>query len=117
MYLLDDPLAAVDAHVANHLFSHCIMGHLRTKTRVLCTHHVRFLYNADLVLVMDGGRVVLSGPPSEILPQIQDTLVTGGVQGRHGDENIPLLDDEPQVFAACVFACLFMTSLYRILST
>ena len=41
LYLLDDPLAAVDAHVASHLFSHCIMGLLRSKTRVLCTHHLR----------------------------------------------------------------------------
>ena len=42
LYLLDDPLAAVDAHVASHLFSHCIMGLLRSKTRVLCTHHLRW---------------------------------------------------------------------------
>ena len=41
MYLLDDPLAAVDAHVATHLYNHCIMGLLRHKTRMLCTHHVR----------------------------------------------------------------------------
>ena len=41
LYLLDDPLAAVDAHVATHLFHHCIMGLLQHKTRVLCTHHFR----------------------------------------------------------------------------
>lgn len=42
LYLLDDPLAAVDAHVATHLFTHCIMGLLRHKTRILCTHHLRY---------------------------------------------------------------------------
>lgn len=41
-YLLDDPLAAVDAHVATHLYNHCIMGLLRHKTRILCTHHHRY---------------------------------------------------------------------------
>ena len=34
VYLLDNPLAAVDSHVASHLFSHCIMGLLRHKIRV-----------------------------------------------------------------------------------
>ena len=41
VYLLDDPLAAVDAHVASHLYTHCITGLLRHKTRILCTHHHR----------------------------------------------------------------------------
>ena len=50
MYLLDDPLAAVDAHVATHLYTHCIMGLLKRKTRILCTHHIRFLQEADCVL-------------------------------------------------------------------
>lgn len=33
IYLLDDPLSAVDVHVANHLYTHCMMGLLRGKTR------------------------------------------------------------------------------------
>ena len=49
MYLLDDPLAAVDAHVASHLYTHCIMGVLRNKTRILCTHHTKFLQDASFV--------------------------------------------------------------------
>ncbi|CAI8012847.1 Multidrug resistance-associated protein 7, partial [Geodia barretti] len=39
VYLLDDPLAAVDAYVARHLYTHCIMGLMGHKTRILCTHH------------------------------------------------------------------------------
>ena len=33
IYLLDDPLSAVDVHVAHHLYTHCIMGLLQGKTR------------------------------------------------------------------------------------
>lgn len=67
MYLLDDPLAAVDAQVAAHLFQHCIMGLLHNKTRILCTHHTYFLSAADMVVVMDGGSVTHFGPPERIL--------------------------------------------------
>uniref|UniRef100_H2YA75 ABC-type xenobiotic transporter n=1 Tax=Ciona savignyi TaxID=51511 RepID=H2YA75_CIOSA len=39
LYLLDDPLAAVDQHVAGHIFHECIDGLLGGTTRILCTHH------------------------------------------------------------------------------
>ncbi|KAK7505594.1 hypothetical protein BaRGS_00003339 [Batillaria attramentaria] len=71
IYLLDDPLAAVDAHVAQHLMQHCIMGLLRNKTRILCTHNVRFLAQADVVLFMEDGRIVEAGPPSQVLPAVR----------------------------------------------
>lgn len=38
IYLLDDPLSAVDAKVANKLFSLCILGFLRNKAVLLVTH-------------------------------------------------------------------------------
>lgn len=61
MYLLDDPLAAVDAHVAQHLFDQCIMGLLQNTTRILATHHTRFLHQADVILVMDHGQIIKCG--------------------------------------------------------
>ena len=67
IYLLDDPLAAVDTHVAVHLFQHCIMGLLKHKTRILCTHHTKFLNTADQVIVMECGSIVYSGTPEKIL--------------------------------------------------
>jgi len=38
IYLLDDPLSAVDPNVANLLFSECIQGHLKDKAVILVTH-------------------------------------------------------------------------------
>lgn len=61
MYLLDDPLAAVDAHVAQHLMQQCIMGLLHNKTRILCTHNVHLLTQADVVIVMENGRIIQAG--------------------------------------------------------
>uniref|UniRef100_A0A8C4WSK5 ATP binding cassette subfamily C member 10 n=1 Tax=Gopherus evgoodei TaxID=1825980 RepID=A0A8C4WSK5_9SAUR len=74
IYLLDDPLAAVDADVANHLMQKCILGVLKHKTRILCTHRTEFLEKADTLLLMDNGRIVKIGTPSEILPLVEATL-------------------------------------------
>ncbi len=61
VYFLDDPLAAVDAHVAAHMYTYCIRGLLREKTVVLCTHHTKYLKDTDLVIVMDHGQIAQSG--------------------------------------------------------
>ncbi|XP_046958458.1 ATP-binding cassette sub-family C member 10 isoform X3 [Lynx rufus] len=71
LYLLDDPLAAVDTDVANHLLHRCILGVLSHTTRLLCTHRIEYLERADVVLLMEAGRLVQAGPPSEILPLVQ----------------------------------------------
>ncbi|XP_072166089.1 ATP-binding cassette sub-family C member 10-like [Diadema setosum] len=73
IYLLDDPLAAVDVHVGQHIFSKCIMGLLRHKTRILCTHHTKYLTEADMVVVMDGCKVTNIGPPGSVLSRSQNT--------------------------------------------
>ncbi|XP_016152773.1 PREDICTED: multidrug resistance-associated protein 7 [Ficedula albicollis] len=71
VYLLDDPLAAVDADVANHIMRKCIFGALKHKTRVLCTHRTEFLEKADALLLMDNGRIVKTGTPADILPLVE----------------------------------------------
>ncbi|KAK6181779.1 hypothetical protein SNE40_009566 [Patella caerulea] len=74
VYLLDDPLSAVDQHVANHLYHKCIMGLLKDKTRILCTHHVQYLKDAHIVIQMEDGKIIKSGQPSDVLPYIRDDL-------------------------------------------
>ncbi|NXR10010.1 MRP7 protein, partial [Semnornis frantzii] len=71
LYLLDDPLAAVDAEVANHLMRKCILGVLKHKTRILCTHRTEFLEKADALLLIDSGKIVKTGTPADILPLVE----------------------------------------------
>ena len=56
IYLLDDPLSAVDAHVSNHLFHECISQFLKDKTRILVTHQLQYLRKADYVILLDNVR-------------------------------------------------------------
>ncbi|KAL6198463.1 hypothetical protein ACLB2K_028252 [Fragaria x ananassa] len=55
VYIFDDPLSALDAHVAREVFNHCIKEELQGKTRVLVTNQLHFLPQVDeIVLVSDG---------------------------------------------------------------
>jgi len=67
IYLLDDTLSAVDAHVAKHIFEHCINGVLKGKTRVFCTHNLQFLSNADHIIALDSGTVKERGTYQQLM--------------------------------------------------
>ncbi|KAJ3653127.1 hypothetical protein Zmor_019040 [Zophobas morio] len=58
IYLLDDPLAAVDASVAQHIFNECILGYLKDKCVVLVTHHLKYLTNVKKRYIIDKGKVI-----------------------------------------------------------
>ncbi|XP_034486870.1 multidrug resistance-associated protein 4-like isoform X2 [Drosophila innubila] len=71
IYLLDDPLSAVDAHVGRHLFDEVIgpRGRLAKQkaTRVLVTHQVHFLSEADWIVIVDHGRILMQGTYQDII--------------------------------------------------
>ena len=61
LYLLDDPLSAVDFKVGRHIFEKCIKGLLGEKTRLLNSHQEQHMKDADLVIVLHKGRVLGMG--------------------------------------------------------
>ncbi|XP_020609632.1 multidrug resistance-associated protein 4-like isoform X3 [Orbicella faveolata] len=66
IYLMDDPLSAVDANVGRHLFEKCICGYLASKPRILVTHQLQHIGEADDLMVLDQGKVVNRGPYKEL---------------------------------------------------
>ncbi|KAJ3281521.1 hypothetical protein HDU76_008910, partial [Blyttiomyces sp. JEL0837] len=75
--LLDDPLSAVDAPTAKHLFDFAICGLLNGRTRILVTHatHV-VLPKADHVVVMNSGEVLAEGPVDFVMkvPGVKEVI-------------------------------------------
>jgi len=61
--LMDDPLSAVDAHVAKHIFEQLIgpSGFLKDRTRILVTHALGFLHDVSKILLFDEGQLIQSG--------------------------------------------------------
>ncbi|KAJ1726216.1 hypothetical protein LPJ61_005341, partial [Coemansia biformis] len=68
-YLLDDPLAAVDAHVSKHIFTQVLgpQGLLKTRARILVTNAVQYLSSADNTVMLHDGKVAGHGPFAECM--------------------------------------------------
>ena len=78
VFLLDDPLSAVDAKVGKHIFENCICGMLSGRLRILTTHQLQYLKRADHVVVLNRGEVSQQGPYA----QIQKVDIIGGETNR-----------------------------------
>ncbi|XP_050979758.1 ATP-binding cassette sub-family C member 3 isoform X1 [Labeo rohita] len=105
VYLLDDPLSAVDAHVAKHIFDNVIgpEGVLKGKTRILVTHGISFLPQVDNILVMVDGRVSEMGSYQDLLKQngaFAEFLRNYSLEDIIEDEEVDVLlvDDEEEEF-------------------
>lgn len=57
IYMLDDPLSAVDTHVSKHLFQECVKNYLQKRTRILVTHQTHFLKDADYIIIVHDVRI------------------------------------------------------------
>jgi ABC-type glutathione transport system ATPase component len=73
--MFDDPLSAVDAHVARHIFSKCFTQFLAGKTRVLCTNQLQFLTECDRVIVLHAGNITEQGTYNELMRKDNGELV------------------------------------------
>ncbi|XP_058136036.1 ATP-binding cassette sub-family C member 12 [Dasypus novemcinctus] len=69
LYLLDDPLSAMDAHVGKHVFEECIKKALGGKTIVLVTHQLQFLESCDEVLLLEDGEICERGTHRKLMQE------------------------------------------------
>nr|XP_006823843.1 PREDICTED: multidrug resistance-associated protein 5-like [Saccoglossus kowalevskii] len=67
IYLLDDPLSAVDAHVGKHIFKYFIKEGLCGKTVMFITHQLQYLSVCDHILVLKDGKIVECGTHEQMM--------------------------------------------------
>ncbi|PFX21044.1 Multidrug resistance-associated protein 4 [Stylophora pistillata] len=91
VYVLDDPLSAVDFKVGQHIFEKCVKELLGDKTRMMTSHHEDHMKDADEVIVLCKGRVLEKGSFLElqdkgILNNTIDPLYKKISKGSSGEE-------------------------------
>ena len=83
IYLLDDPLSALDNSVANHIFVNCFKVLCRGKSLLIATHQTHFSKYADKIINMKDGAIDFFGQahqienfkspkPRKVIPEIEN---------------------------------------------
>ncbi|XP_056647583.1 probable multidrug resistance-associated protein lethal(2)03659 [Diorhabda sublineata] len=99
IYLLDDPLSAVDSAVGKQLFNNCINGYLRNKCVVLVTHQVQYLHSTNYIYLLEEG--TLRSPSTYHIMKASDRtfiklLETAKMEEKR-DHSLQTQETEPQV--------------------
>ncbi|XP_049760898.1 ATP-binding cassette sub-family C member 6 isoform X3 [Elephas maximus indicus] len=100
VYLLDDPLASLDACVGQRVFNQVIGpgGLLQGTTRILVTHALHVLPQADQIVVLEDGAIAEMGSYQELLHRngaLVDLLGRARQPGNGGEgETDPLTSTE-----------------------
>ncbi|KAK1938127.1 ABC transporter C family member 3 [Phytophthora citrophthora] len=94
--ILDDPLSAVDPHVAHAIFDKCVAGLAREQTRLLVLNsHYDLLPSADHVIVMQDGIIASQGSYEQVLMQFP--LLTMHFVSVDGNDEVLVKDAEVAV--------------------
>lgn len=76
IYLLDDPLSAVDAHVGKHIFQECVQQFLKDKICILVTHQLQYLKDVDHLVLMYHGSIEGQGTYAEVQESSMESFLT-----------------------------------------
>ena len=70
IYLLDDPLSAVDSKVAKKIFWQCIRPLSQIKTVVLVSHQLHYIEECDQIIFLEDGKINAKGTPEQLKIQM-----------------------------------------------
>ena len=85
LIVMDDPLSALDAHVAKDVFQKCIVGAFKDKAVLLVTHSLGFVSQADHVICMSNGKIAEEGTYDELVSKEKGAF-KALMESFHGEE-------------------------------
>ncbi|KAK3829900.1 MAG: ATP-binding cassette transporter 1 [Linnemannia elongata] len=98
IYLFDDPLSAVDAHVGKTIFDKVVgpKGMLAGKTRVFVTHQIQYLSQSPQIMMLRDGKVVEQGNFQELMAKKADVYQLVSEFGRDPTQGVAVTDDDSE---------------------
>lgn len=90
IYLLDDPLSAVDSAVGKHIFNSCIKGFLKDKICLLITHQEEYMDAAHRIIHVRDGKI-----------QLDEQRSKGRKASKNLENDISRLSDEKRAEEVC----------------
>ncbi|KAJ2082698.1 hypothetical protein H4R24_001366 [Coemansia sp. RSA 988] len=81
VYFFDDPLAAIDAHVGQHIFANVLgtQGILQSRARILITNDTQHLNSADNIVILENGSIFGNGTYEKLMEARNRILDIAGV--------------------------------------
>ena len=86
LVVMDDPLSALDAHVAKDVFRKCVTEEFADKAVLLVTHQLQFVNQADHIIVMSEGRMVEEGTYDDLVSR-QGGNFKALMESYHGEDD------------------------------
>ncbi|KAK5646552.1 hypothetical protein RI129_005016 [Pyrocoelia pectoralis] len=95
IYLLDDPLSAVDVNVGRKIFHDCIKDFLRDKICILITHQIQYIKEADEIVILNDGKLVGKGQYHDLKDNVLHfaQLLPKLHEERKHSTTVPVLED------------------------
>ncbi|KAJ3270847.1 hypothetical protein HDV01_007396 [Terramyces sp. JEL0728] len=96
IYLMDDPIAALDAQVGRHVFSKAVKGYLADRTVLLATHQLHYLQEVDEIIVLEQGSLVEYGTFAELNSK-PDGILCKMLEAYRFDEEVEKKEEKEKV--------------------
>eukprot|EP00184_Porphyridium_aerugineum_P008362 CAMPEP_0184691344 /NCGR_PEP_ID=MMETSP0313-20130426/235_1 /TAXON_ID=2792 /ORGANISM="Porphyridium aerugineum, Strain SAG 1380-2" /LENGTH=1513 /DNA_ID=CAMNT_0027149041 /DNA_START=177 /DNA_END=4718 /DNA_ORIENTATION=+ len=117
VYVFDDPLSALDAHVGKSVFNHCISnkGILRNSARVLVTNQLQFVPKCDKIVLVDNGRIAAQGSYRQLMESSEEFNKLMNESNSVEEEKKLSESDQPKVSEGFVVGEVFKQHTARLL--